>query len=216
MINRIIVGAFSTNCYLYETIKGKCAIIDPGDNAPLILSEIEKKELIPEIIICTHGHFDHILAVSQLINHYRTMGKELPLAIGAMEGLFFGEKSLQIHQESLLSVGLPPSLFPPESSLTAPTYLLKEGETVPFTDLKVIETPGHSKGSISLLSSENRLLFSGDCLFAQGIGRTDLRGGSHSEILNSIIQKLFTLDETIKVYPGHGPSGILSEIIQYF
>jgi len=194
IVKMLPVGPLLTNCYIVgceETKEG--AIIDPGGDADRILATVEETGLTVKYVINTHGHFDHILANRKVVEatgaKLAIHPKDEPMLLAKLSGLanFFGLG------------GIIPS--PP------PDLLLEEGDELLVGKLrfKVLHTPGHSPGSISLYNEEEGVVFAGDVLFNGGIGRTDLPGGSYRTLMESIRNKLLTLpDETI-VYPGHGP-----------
>ncbi len=194
----VTVGDLEENCYLYACPETREAvIIDPGDEAPRILETIQELQLVPKYIINTHGHFDHICAIDAVSAVY-----PVPLAIHA--------KDVPLYSDRLTSerFGLPLPLVKRK-----PDILLQEGDDLSFgtLTLQVLHTPGHTRGSISLLSP-SYCVFSGDTLFYRGIGRTDLPGGSYEQIEQSIRNKLYTLDDDLVVFPGHGqPTTILEE-----
>ncbi len=192
------VGPIMTNCYIVgceETKEG--AIIDPGGNGDYILSEVRMLKLDIKYVINTHCHFDHTLANGEVIEGLKKRQQQPPL--------------LAIHraEEPMLKSGGGASLFGLRGfSSPPPDMYLEEGDvlTLGQVKLKVLHTPGHSVGSISLLNEEEKVVFDGDVLFNMGIGRTDLTGGSFETLMDSIRNKLLTLpDETI-VYSGHGPA----------
>jgi glyoxylase-like metal-dependent hydrolase (beta-lactamase superfamily II) len=186
----IVVGALETNCYLvYCETTRECAVIDPGAEHELIFLAIAENELKPVLLINTHGHVDHTGANRDVKEHFGT-----PIAIHAADGAMLGK----IQQLEL-------SLFLGAKDSPTADRTLKDGDVIRIGDgrLRVLHTPGHSPGSISLLG--DGFVLSGDTLFMEGVGRTDLPGGSRPELVRSIREKLMTLpDETI-VLPGHGP-----------
>jgi hydroxyacylglutathione hydrolase len=167
MIERIIVGIFRTNCYLFALNKKECIIIDPGGDAEKIISQIELLNMVPTGIVFTHGHFDHTMASGAIIDYFKNKGLQIKCAI---------------HHEDREYLGK--------------TY---------NTKLTVIETPAHTKGSISLYSEQDAVLFTGDTLFFDGIGRSDLPGGDAKLLIASIKEKLLVLPPETSVFPGHGP-----------
>ena len=198
LIRRLMVGPLQTNCYVLgcETTK-EAAIIDPGGNADAILREIEQQDLTVTLIINTHAHVDHVSANAEI--HEAT---EAPLAIHELDAPALADP---VRSLSLLMGSSEPS--------PAPDQLLKEGDQmeVGTVSLKVLHTPGHTPGSISLWSEEARVVFTGDALFHMGIGRTDFPGGSHDTLMQSIREKLFSLPGDATVYSGHGPATTIEQ-----
>jgi hydroxyacylglutathione hydrolase len=194
----ITVGIFQENCYLYACPQThEAVIIDPGDEAPRILEQIKALQLIPKYIINTHGHLDHIMAIDAVSEVY-----PVPLAIHPADVYMYTE------ERTARRYGLQPPLV-----RRKPDILLQDGDTFTFgtLSLKVLHTPGHTPGGVCLLS-EPHCLFSGDTLFHRSIGRTDLEGGSFDQLVTSIREKLYTLDEDLVVFPGHeGPTTIGEE-----
>ncbi|MGH2825862.1 MAG: MBL fold metallo-hydrolase [Actinomycetota bacterium] len=191
------VGPLACNCYVVgDEATRRAIVIDPGGDADDLAAVIAEQRLVVTTIVATHAHFDHILAAERL----RSL-------TGAPFLLHDADRPLlDWMQESgrlFLGVELPP---PPE--VDAP---VAEGDRVVAGDveLEIVHTPGHSPGSISLIAPE--AVFSGDTLFAGSIGRTDLPGGDTQALLNVVRSKLFALDESLCVYPGHGPTTTLAE-----
>ena len=187
----VIVGALETNCYLIHCAETmECAIVDPGAEAEKIFRSIIKKKFKPVILINTHGHVDHVGANKDIKDKY-----DIPLCIHPED-----KHLLEVVNQSELCYFLGAKESPP------PDQLLEEGQNIKIgqTNLKVIHTPGHTPGSISLLG--DGFLFSGDTLFFGGVGRTDLPGGSWTQLEDTIKAKILSLDGDIIVLPGHGPS----------
>jgi hydroxyacylglutathione hydrolase len=190
-----VVGPLACNCYVVgEESTRRAIVIDPGGDADELAGEIASQDLTITAIVATHAHFDHIIAAEQL----RAL-------TGAPFVLHDDDRPLlDWMQESgrlFLDVELPP---PPEVDTSA-----REGEriTAGAVEFEVVHTPGHSPGSISLVAAGG--VFSGDTLFAGSIGRTDLPGGDAQALLGAVRSKLFALDESLIVYPGHGPTTTL-------
>lgn len=194
----ITVGAFQENCYLYacpQTLEA--VIIDPGDEAERILARLRELRFIPRYIINTHGHIDHICAIDEVSAVY-----PVPLAIHPDDVFMYTD------EEVARMFGRPAPLVKRQ-----PDILLHEGDTITFGTLKleVLHTPGHTPGGICLVSHPY-CVFSGDTLFRRSIGRTDLPGGNYEQIIASIREKLYTLDDDLVVFPGHGdPTTIIEE-----
>lgn len=190
-IETITVGAFAMNCYLLYDDESKNAVfIDPGMEAGRLIRRVEDLNLNLNYIINTHAHIDHAAEAGIVQNHFDVdfymHREELPL----LETLPDQAKMFGI------SVGAIPSV----------TNYVDDGEEIRLGDYqgKVLHTPGHSPGSISIYWNND--LFVGDCLFMDSIGRTDLYKGDYDQLINSIKTKLLTLPEATKVYSGHGPS----------
>jgi hydroxyacylglutathione hydrolase len=193
----VTVGMLEENCYLYACPKTREAvIIDPGDEAERILEMIQKQNLIPKYIVNTHGHIDHICAIDKVSEVY-----PVPLAIHP------ADLPMYTDERHALRYGRSAPLVKRK-----PDILLQEGDQISFgtLTLKVLHTPGHSPGSICLVS-QSHCVFSGDTLFQHGIGRTDLPGGDYAQIEQSIRTKLYTLEDDLVVFPGHGEPTTIAE-----
>jgi hydroxyacylglutathione hydrolase len=196
IIKTLIVGPIMANSFIlgceetYEAV-----VIDPGDEADRILLALAESSLRVRYIINTHGHLDHVGANKRL--------KEITGALILIHPL--DAPMLNQVASSAAAWGIAADNSPP------PDRELEDGDEVNFGNitLKVIHTPGHTPGGISL--STDREVFVGDTLFAGSIGRTDFPGGSFQTIKQSIRQKLFTLNDDVKVYPGHGPATTIGE-----
>lgn len=185
------VGSLGTNCYIaYCENTKKAVIIDPGGDAARILALVNREGLTVEAIINTHGHADHVLA-----NVKVQEGTGAPIWIHSADAnmLGSGSRNLSAYMGASTSCG-------------AADRLLTDGEVLTIGDftLKVLHTPGHTPGGISLLG--DKVVFVGDALFAESIGRTDFPGGSYSQLIQSIKTKLMVLDDDVKAFPGHGPA----------
>lgn len=197
IVARITVGIFAENCYLYacpQTLEA--VIIDPGDEAELILEKIQELKLVPKYIINTHGHIDHIGAIDELSAVY-----PVPLAIHPADvHMYSDERTARMY-------GRKPPLVSRK-----PDILLKEGDRISFgtLTLDVLHTPGHTPGGVCLVSAPY-CVFTGDTLFQRSIGRTDFEGGSFDQLEKSIREKLYTLDEDLIVFPGHGDPTTIGE-----
>lgn len=186
---RFIVGPIATNCYVLWSNQ-VAGVIDPGGSADRIMQFIDDAGLEPKWIFNTHGHFDHIAGNAALQKRY-----QLPLLIHA------ADQAMLLSPTANLSAFAGARAVSPAASRT-----VANGETVLLGDtiLQVIATPGHTKGGISLYTPD--LLFAGDTLFKESIGRTDFPGGDHRQLVTVIRERLFCLPPATVVLPGHGDS----------
>lgn len=192
IIKAVVVGGIETNCYIVGDERTKEAfIIDPGGDPEKIKKILRDSGLEPQVVINTHGHGDHISADSEF---------GLPIWIHTLDAECLSDPSrnLSASMGHLLKVG-------------AASRFLEEGDILNIGrySLEVIHTPGHTPGSICLKGEG--VIFTGDTLFCDGIGRTDLPYGSERDIIRSISNRLFTLDDSYVIYPGHGPSSTIGE-----
>lgn len=191
-VKMLTLGMISTNCFVIGDDEGGDAIvIDPADNADTILQTVEDAGWTVRQILATHTHFDHILAA-----------RDLKAATGAPFLLHADDapmlEDMQARVRTFFGIDVPP---PPK-----PDGFVAEGDVVEAGGirLEVLFTPGHSPGHVTYVT-EADLVFSGDCLFQGGIGRTDLPGGDYDTLMTSITEKLMPLDDDVTVASGHGP-----------
>ncbi len=203
MVERLIVGPVKTNCYIYSSSKKECIVIDPGWDELEIAARVDVLNMVPVGILVTHGHLDHVAALGRLKNLYEERGYKLKVAIHSADRKFLGPKAEEAHGAYLLEED--GSIFGDFPELPKADVKLREGESVLETDLAVLETPGHPPGSVCLYSEREGLLFSGDTLFFEGVGRTDLAGGNAKKLRDSIQKKIMVLPPETRVFPGHGP-----------
>jgi len=192
IIKKIIVGELQTNCYIVACPKKKEAVlIDPGADADNIKLLIKQLKLNLKNIALTHAHIDHINAIDAF---------DVPVYVHKLDREFLQDK------EKNLSAMFGGKIFHPKQirELTDKSEL-----AVGDLRLEVIHTPGHTPGSICLNVEYN--LFSGDTLFYQGLGRTDLPGGNFDTLVSAIKTKLFTLNANTIVWPGHGPKTTIGD-----
>ncbi len=191
LFDTVVVGALGVNCYILGCEETRQAVVvDPGDEAEKILSRVKRHNLTPVAIINTHGHFDHVGVNSQII-----LATGAKLHIHQADAGMLGDVARIARMYGLHGENSPP-----------PDTLLEDNTLINFGNLKIkiIHTPGHTAGGCCLYIEEKNMLISGDTLFAESIGRTDLPGGSFTQLLKSIKEKLFLLPEQVQVHPGHG------------
>jgi len=193
-VDRLILGAYETNCYiLRETAAARdCLIVDPGLGASQLINFLKEHELNPVAVVLTHGHIDHIAGIAAL----RTEFADINVYVHKLDAKMLTEAD---HNLSTLA-GVSFSADPAD-------LIVEGGDVIEQVGIKlqVLHTPGHTPGGICLYSKEERIVFTDDTLFADSIGRTDFPNGSMAQLLNGIKEKLFTLPDETKVYPGHGP-----------
>ncbi len=192
ILQKITVGPFQENCYVVgDEASGEGAIIDPGDEAARIALTVEQTELEIGQIILTHAHIDHIGAVAQLADEYAC-----PVLIHAE-----AEPMLKQAPTQAMMMGLKFSKVPTVDRHIGDEEVLEVGSL----SLRSLYTPGHAPGHLAFYIESEGVVLAGDALFAGGVGRVDLPGGSMEVLMQSIQERLLTLpDETI-VHPGHGP-----------
>ncbi len=188
-IMRLVVGPIRTNCYLIKNkLSDGVIIVDPGGDEEVIENRMLAYHMKPVAILLTHGHFDHIGAVNQLKSRF-----------GVKVYAYQDEKEVLERPDINLS-----SMFERPMSIKADVYLRDNEEfELDGIKFKTIYTPGHTIGSCCFYIENEKVLFSGDTLFAYSHGRTDFPTGSEGAIIRSITEKLLKLESDVKVYPGH-------------
>jgi hydroxyacylglutathione hydrolase len=194
ILETISVGAMQVNCYILASSSNASAIlIDPGDEAHKIKRILNKHKLKPAFIINTHGHYDHIGCDDKF---------GVPVYIHNKDLDFLKDPQLNLS-------GLFARAFKVKSEIRA----LEENDTIESGDLelKVLHIPGHTPGGIALqmIKPTDKIIFTGDTLFCQGIGRSDLAGGDEAALVKAIKEKLLSLSSDTVIYPGHGPSSTI-------
>jgi hydroxyacylglutathione hydrolase len=190
--NRISLGPLETNAYILSHSDGTCLIFDPGSEGEKLIRSIEQQGWEPLAILLTHAHFDHIGAINDLLIRWK-----LPIYLHEKEKAWLSNPSLNGSAYFIgekVQVAHEPHCLQNETTLTIGSFALE-----------VLETPGHSPGSVSYYCPEIEAVFSGDVLFAGSIGRTDLLGGNYEELMRSIHERLLVLPEETALLPGHGP-----------
>lgn len=186
-IKTVKVGILQTNCYVLSK-NGKAIIIDPGAKAERILQALGDNEL--SAILLTHGHFDHIGAINDLMTHYTCP-------------IYLSEEDQALMSDPQLNYS-----FPKRFTVLQPTLPYPGTLTIGEFKFDVLDTPGHTDGSVCLII--DNVMFTGDTLFMQSVGRTDLRTGNPTKMKQSL-RKLKAIDQDYVVYPGHDDSTTLNE-----
>jgi glyoxylase-like metal-dependent hydrolase (beta-lactamase superfamily II) len=189
-LKTLVLGMVQTNCYIVSNNVSKEAIVfDPADDADRIEQYLKANDLVCKGILLTHGHFDHILAATEL-----SARTKAPIHAHEAEEKLLEDPHLnassQIRRECAL----------------IPEVLLRDGQNLELAGftIRVIHTPGHTAGGVCYYFSGHGTLISGDTLFLESIGRTDLPTGNSEQLVDSINSKLMILEDQVKVYPGHG------------
>lgn len=195
---QIPLGPIQTNAYVLTNSEGDALIFDPGGDADTLIHWLNENQLKPLAILLTHAHFDHIGAVDDVRDAF-----SLPVYLHKEEENWLGDPELN---RSTAFLGRTKVTAKPAEHILTKEQPLQIGS---FT-CDVLETPGHSPGSVSFYFKEEDIVFSGDALFAGSVGRTDLPGGNHQQLIASINSKLMELPEETIVACGHGPTTTIS------
>lgn len=201
-LDKLTFNPFQENTYLLYDETGECLIIDPGclsDAEKAHLKQtIDHKGLKPVKLIFTHLHLDHVFGSAFVANQW-----QLPVLAHADDEFFIGITKSYSTQFGIQLDENPAPL----------TGHLKDGDTVEFghSSVSVIHVPGHSPGSICFYAKDEKLLVAGDVLFYASVGRSDLAGGSHELLIESIKSRLMALPDDVEVFPGHGPATTIGQ-----
>ena len=196
-IETLVVGPIETNCYIAsDPVSREAVIIDAGDDAEEILAYVEQNRLQVKYLLNTHGHFDHIQANDAI---REKTGAQLAIHADDVELLASPEK---------VSAGMMSVIH----GCREPEIVLHNGDTLAFGpyQLRVIYTPGHSKGGCCFYEVQEKVCFTGDTLFRGSIGRTDLYGGNYAVLLKSVRERLQVVADDVTIYPGHGPESTMA------
>ena len=194
-INTIPLGPLETNCYVLRSID-EAWLIDPGMFPEPLIGFLNAEKIQPNAILLTHGHGDHIAGTSEIIQEFPSI--EVICPSGDSEMLTDGELNLSAS-------------FGVSITTSEPDKLIEPGQILDFGDThwKVLDTSGHTPGSVSYYCEREKIVFTGDALFAGSIGRTDIPRASCGRLLDNIRRNLLSLPDDTKILPGHGPSSVI-------
>lgn len=195
------------NTYIVSDDTKECVIIDCGayyeEERTAIVQYIKENELTPKHLLCTHGHFDHNFGIDTI---FQTFGLRAEIAaeddylVNDLNGQFMDIVGAPLRRE-----------FPRAGRFFEPDEVIHFGRH----ELKVLKTPGHTPGGVVFYCEEEKVVFSGDTLFRMSIGRTDFKGGSYGDLMNSLKNVIAKLPADTVVYSGHGPKTIIGEELRY-
>jgi glyoxylase-like metal-dependent hydrolase (beta-lactamase superfamily II) len=198
VVRNAVVGPFAENCYLVACSEtGEALVLDPGGEQARVLGMRQPGDFRIARIVCTHGHIDHVIGAADL-----KAATGAPLQIHADDTEWLAALSQQAEQFGFEGAH-PPAVD--HFHVDGEAFRLGTREAV------VLHTPGHSRGSCCIFFPKDRVLFSGDTLFSGSVGRTDLPGGDFGQLERSIRQRVFTLGDEVRFYPGHGPGGLVGD-----
>ncbi len=189
-IECFILGEMQTNCYLVRNEEtNEAVMIDPGTCPKELVQHIKDEEIKLDAILLTHGHFDHIGGIDGFVDEF-----QVPVYAGEKEQALLLDPNLSLTSD-----------YVPGGYIFADAISLTDGQILHLAgyDFEVIFTPGHTVGSVSYYVASEGVLFDGDCLFYESVGRTDFPTGDTEALLDSIQNRLFALPDQTKVYPGH-------------
>ncbi|MGX7393714.1 MBL fold metallo-hydrolase [Carnobacterium mobile] len=193
-VKRIVTGAIEENCYLiYEDVTA--LIVDPGDDFPKIMQTIEDLQVTPVAILLTHCHYDHIGALEETRTTYN-----VPVYVSSLEKDWLSNPELNLSVHGGKPVIAQSADF---------EFEMMRDYTIGGLSFRVVPTPGHSPGGVSFIFED--FVITGDALFQGSVGRTDLPGGDHEALLEGIREQLFTLEDEMQIYPGHGDASTIGD-----
>lgn len=196
LFETIVVGPLGVNCFILgDKQSNEAVVVDPGADCEMILAAVARFGLKVKYLINTHGHFDHVGCNKQV---QEKTGAELLIHEG--DAFLLSQASRSAQNYGLIVEDSPP-----------PSRFLSDGMRLEFgrRSIEVLHTPGHTPGGCCLLLANEQVVITGDTLFADSVGRTDLPGGSHQQLIASIKAKLMPLADETVVWPGHGASSTI-------
>lgn len=198
IVEKIVLGELKTNCYIVVNEKGNCIVIDPADESEKIINRIKSQNLSLKAILLTHGHFDHIMATNTLKKEF-----DCPVIIG--------EADEEMLTDDLKNAA---ALLGMHVDKIFADKKVNDKDILDFDTfrIKVLATPGHTKGSVCYICEDT--IFSGDTIFLECVGRTDLYGGNAVKLMTSL-KKLNDLEGDYKIFSGHGEDTTLNHEREY-
>lgn len=197
-ITQLVTGPLGVNTWCIPFDTQRMMIVDPGGNADSIIAHLQEHQMTGGMIFLTHGHFDHLMAVPELVRAF----PGIPIAIHPDDAGFLGDGAMERHLSLFTAIG-GEALVRQYREILPPATLLLEADTEIIPGWRVLHTPGHSPGSVCLYDAAEHTLIAGDTLFNAGFGRTDIPGGDFEELKKSI-GILSRLPPDTVVLPGHG------------
>ena len=207
MIQRLVLGPMRTNTYIVACGKKECIIIDPGPDTDTLCKNLDSLNIVPQAIVFTHGHIDHTSGTLGIQDYFSKKNTQIPVGIHPGDSAYLQEDSRELNRSFLPnnSIRADKTFEAMFQGLPLPDFTLADGDTIPGTTLSIIHTPGHTQGSVCFYDEIKEAVFTGDTLYFDGIGHSNLPGGQPDQIMDSIATKLLTLPDNTRVFPGHGP-----------
>ena len=203
-IDGLALGSYETNCYVLRSSEAAkdCLIVDAGSGAEKLIEFLHEHKLNPVSVVLTHGHIDHIEGIAAL----RAEFPDIKVYIHKLDAEMLTEPLTNLSAMTGAAFSIEPADF-----------FMEEQGAIEQADMKlrVLHTPGHTPGGICLYCEDEGVVFTDDTLFADSIGRTDFPNGNTEQLFQSIREKLFTLPDDTKVYPGHGPVTTIAHEREY-
>jgi glyoxylase-like metal-dependent hydrolase (beta-lactamase superfamily II) len=208
MIQSLSVGPIGENVHIVENLGDPVIVVDPGAEAnrllPLIAAAVARANAPEVILACTHGHLDHVAALPEVLAGLGRLGIQARTMAPEADRAYFGEAAEATNRKVFAGIHAMEFFERYWRPIPEADIYYIDGDRIPGTDIQVIHTPGHTAGSSCFLAEGGKDLLSGDTLFRDGRGRTDNFDSDEAAIVSSIRERLCTLPEAVRVWPGHG------------